>query len=416
MKRSHKIMLYKLSCLLFALVLMFLPHRGQPYSDIRVLATVLGVDGGEGNVSVSAQLAVPVAQNGDGKASTVARATGGSLPEALENLEIGLGRRIDYGHLSTVAIGEGALIDDIYNYMSYLLSSGKMGPGAFLVYCSKSQAGDFIEEAQQMGESSDAELANFISYSKRANHVATTTALKFLQTLNSSSHAATMPCVQLEDEDEKSNSGSGEQSGQSGGGQGGSQQQDEQSSSGSSGQSGQSGGGENKKKKLVAVDAVAAFGGDIKAATILDELTTRGVVWQDPNSDFGLVELRDVLIDGEEVPSVSARLTGKKVSRSAKIENGENVLSYKIKIKLRLDDSRICGNPLFYDKWKNALEEEFGSVVQSNLMRSVEVSKEMNLDFLGIRESFRKYCRKGYDNFELSSVVVNTDISVTIQT
>ena len=125
MTRRRRILVYKLFCILFGLVLLCLPYRGMPYSDLRVVATVLGIDGGVGEVSVAAQLAVPVAQNGDGKASTVATAKGGSISEALENLEIGLGRRVDYGHLSTVAIGEGMTLEDVTEHVSYLMSSGK---------------------------------------------------------------------------------------------------------------------------------------------------------------------------------------------------------------------------------------------------------------------------------------------------
>lgn len=121
MKRSKKILIYKLCCVAFAAVLLFVPQQGTPYSDIRVLATVLGVDGGDGNVTVAAQLAIPVAQGSDGKASTVAKATGGSIGEALENLELGLGRRVDYGHLSTVAIGKEMLLTDLQTFTGYLL-------------------------------------------------------------------------------------------------------------------------------------------------------------------------------------------------------------------------------------------------------------------------------------------------------
>ena len=401
MTRKKRILVYKLSCIVFALVLLFLPYRGMPYADLRVVATVLGIDGGIGKVSIAAQLAVPVAQNGDGKASTVAKAEGGSISEALENLEIGLGRRVDYGHLSTVVIGDGALLSDIVEHTSYLMSSGKIGPGAYLVYCNNGSAVNFIEDAQQMGESSDAELGSLISYSKSGNHVATTTALRFLQTLNSSSHAAIMPCVQLED-------GSSSDTQTTAGGQSGGQ-------SGAGNKSGGSGGG-TEQKKLVAVDTVAVFGGDSKGAVMLDAYITKGIVWQDKNSDFGLVELRNVLIDGEEVPSLSTRITKKKVSRSVKVENGENVLTYKIKMRLRLDDSRICGNPLFYDKWKNALEREFESVIKNNLLSAVTYSKEINIDFLGLREMFRKFCRKGYETFDLSTVAVNVDARVQIQT
>ncbi|MDE7395313.1 MAG: hypothetical protein K2M95_04260, partial [Clostridiales bacterium] len=60
MKRDNRIRIYKIGCLLFAALLLLLPQRTVPYSDVRVLATVLGVDEENGQVTVSAQLAVPV--------------------------------------------------------------------------------------------------------------------------------------------------------------------------------------------------------------------------------------------------------------------------------------------------------------------------------------------------------------------
>ncbi len=468
MKRSKKILIYKLSCFLFAIVLLLLPQRALPQSDIQVLATVLGIDGTGGNVTVAAQLAVPVAQSGDGKASTVAKATGGSISEALENLEIGMGRRVNFGHLSTVAAGKGMLLSDIKEFVSYLMSSGKVGPGAYLVYCSHSTASEFIEQAQKMGESSDAELGNFIAYNKSGNHVTTATALKFLQTLHSTSGAACLPCVQLEDENsesnpgdssvgegrggaasEKSQSGAGglptesekkqeeqksEEAEKSGRSEGESESESQaKSESGGNSENGsqQEGGGSGKssdgkksgketgtaeKKKLVAADSIAVYGGDREEPTVLNALATRGVVWQDTHSNYGLVELRNVLIDGQTVPSVAARLSGKSVKKSAKIVKGENVLTYKIKVKLKLDDSHICANPGFFGLLKDKLEEEFESVIRNNLAFAVQTSKETGIDFLGIREWFHKFCRKGAENFDLSSVIVNIETKVIIQT
>ncbi len=469
MKRSKKILIYKICCVAFGAILLFVPQRGTPYADIRVLATVLGVDGTDGNVTVSAQLAVPVAQGSDGKASTVAKATGGSIGEALENLEIGLGRRIDFGHLSTVAIGQDVLLQDLRLFTGYLMSSGKAGPGTYLVHCPQSTAADFLNGAQDMGESSDAELDSFIAFSKNGNHVSTTTLLRFLQALNSTSHATYLPCVALENEsaqnsgvtgagegngmkneqrqeindrqqeqsaekegqenkqqgnkqqdkqvqNEKQEEGKqqekGSSGGQSKGGEKGGQSQNDQKQSG-----GQSGGQDgHQKKRLVAANQVAVYGGETPEALVLDPMVTRGVVWQDKHSDFGLVELRNMQMNGTDIASVSARLMGKKVRVSADVKNGENVLNYTIKLKLRLDDSQICGNPLFYTQWKNALEKAYESEVRENVLRTVQACKEHNVDFLGFREYFHKFSKKRFKSFDLSTLVVHVHVKADIIT
>ena len=449
MKHSKKILIYKIVCFTFAFLLLLIPARHFSHTEIRILAIVLGIDGSAGDVTVSAQLAVPVAQNGDGQASTVAKANGGSLGEALENLQIGLGRRIDYGHLSTVVIGKGTKLPDVKDFISHLLSSDTVGPGAYLCYSNATPAYEFISEAQNLGESSDAELGNFITFSRSDNHVTTTTALKFLQTLHSSSGSAFMPCVKLNSGDEegggvgKGRGGMGSedtalrqqtdtntptpeqqkeleqqkedrQSGEESGEQGKNSKQGEQGEEG--GESGEQGGGQEqiKKAKLVASENLAVYGGS-DDPIILSSLVTRGVVLVDKHSDYGLFELRNVLIDGQTVSSVSALLDGKSVRKSVKRINDENILTYKVHLKLRLTDSRICDNPHFYDKLKNALISDYESVIKNNILLAVEYSKQSGVDYLGLRDSFRKFCRKGFENFDLSTVTVNVVPKVTIK-
>lgn len=444
MQRSKKILLYKLCCALFAVVLLLVPHQRVPYSDLRVLVTVLGVDGNCGQVSVAAQLAVPVAQKSDAPGGTVAKAAGGSLSEALENLEIGLGRKMDYGHLCTVAIGQDVDIRALKEFTGYLLSSGKAGPGTYLVHCAENSAADFIDDIQTMGDSSDVELGSYVLFSKNGNHVSTTTLLRFLQTLNSTSNASFLPCVKLEDENKQPETGTGsgseqksasqqdkdsdkkeqsskqkedpskqeESGGQSEKSQGGNGGEEQDESGG--GQQGP-GGGQNGKKLLVA-DKIAVFGGDSDTAVLLDKLTAKGIVWQDEHSDFGLVELRNVRLDGADIPSVSARLTSKKVKVTAKMHGGEHVVTYRIKFKLRLDDAQICGNPAFYTKWKKAFESAFENSVQNSILRTVAASKESNIDFLGLREYFHKFCQKGFASFDLQNVIVRVKAEATIQT
>lgn len=449
MKHGKKILIYKIVCFAFAFLLLLIPARHFSHTEIRILAIVLGIDGNAGDVTVSAQLAVPVAQNGDGKASTVAKANGGSLGEALENLQIGLGRRIDYGHLSTVVIGKDTKLPDLKDFISHLLSSDTVGPGAYLAYSDATPAYEFIAEAQNLGESSDAELGNFITFSRSDNHVTTTTALKFLQTLHSSSGAAFMPCVKVSSGDDgggvgKGRGGSGSEdtalkqqndtnditpeqekelqeqkeekqqsSDEQSGGDGKKNEQGEESGgeSGSGGGSGE----QMQKAKLVSSESLAVYGGNGEEPMILSSLVTRGVVLIDKYSDYGLFELRNVLIDGQTVASVSALLDGKTVRKSVRRVGEENILTYKVHLKLRLTDSRICDNPHFYDKLKNALVKDFESVIKNNILSAVDYSKQSGVDYLGIRDIFRKFCRKGFENFDLGSVTVNVNAKVTIK-
>ena len=148
----------------------------------------------------------------------------------------------------------------------------------------------------------------------------------------------------------------------------------------------------------------------------MDNVVTRGLVWQDGNSDFGIIELRNVVLEGQTFPSITARIIGKNVRKTAKVRDGYNVLTYNIKLKVKLDDATVCANPLFYSGLKDTIAHEFESMIQSNLLYAAKVSKEEDVDFLQIREWFRKTCRRGYENFDLSAVEVEVVPSVTVKT
>ena len=412
MKRENRIRLYKIGCLLFAALLLLLPQRNVPYADLRVIATVLGVDDEGGRVTVSAQLAVPVASGSGGKASDVASASGDSLGEALEKMEIGIGRRIEYGHLSTVALGKEMGYKAAKSALSYLLASGKAGASAFLVFCPSTPASEFIEQAQELGDSSDAELRRYITYFKSENHVSTVNVLQFLQSLNAPSHTIFVPCVRLESDSSEENAQSGGEGGDQGGGQGGGESggQDAQSGDQSSGQ----GGGESgKRKKMVAADTVAVFGGGKDAPVILDERTTRGIVWQDGDSRFGLVELKNVLIDGQTEASVTARLTSKQVHAKLTHEGG-NACAYKIKVKLKLESMQVLGEQMVQARRKKALEREFERMIENSVQEAAAVSKERGLDFLELRTRFYHFCMKGFKTFDLSKTEVKVKAKVKI--
>lgn len=431
MRRDKKILIYKIGCVLFAAFLLLLPQRSVPYNNVRVLAIALGVDGSEGQITVTAQLAVPVSSGSDGKASAVAKASGNSVGEALESMEIGIGRRVDYGHLTTVALGKDADYSSAKNTVSYMLSSGKVGACAFLVFCPDATASEFISQAQSLGDSSDAELGQYVSYFKSSNQVSTVSVLQFLQSVRAASHAAFVPCVRLADEGGEQNGskqqgeqkqGDGQQSGQGGGKQqeGGEQQQEggnrqEEQKSGGQQESGGQGGksGESSEKKMLVADTVAVFGGESNAPSVLNVRATQGIAWQDEHSRFGLVELKDVVIDGQTEKSVTARLTGKRVH--AKLRHaGGNACVYHIKAKLRLESAQILGSRAAQRARKKALEREFERLIENNVLYAATVSKETGVDFLELRTRFHRYCSKGYRTFDLATTAVEVKAKVEI--
>ncbi|MDE7395094.1 MAG: Ger(x)C family spore germination C-terminal domain-containing protein, partial [Clostridiales bacterium] len=143
------------------------------------------------------------------------------------------------------------------------------------------------------------------------------------------------------------------------------------------------------------------------APVVLDERTTTGIVWQDEDSRFGLVELKNITLDGQTEVSVTARLTSKKVKTKLSHKNG-NTCAYKIKVKLRLESMQVLGTQIAQSERKKALEREFERMIENSVMYAAAVSKERGIDFLELRSRFHRFCTKGYKTFDLKS----TDVSV----
>ena len=92
------------------------------------------------------------------------------------------------------------------------------------------------------------------------------------------------------------------------------------------------------------------------------------------------------------------------------------MLTYKVKAKIRLEDLQVLGKRVRDKELKKSIEQQFETLICSSIKLAVKESKESGVDFLGIKDTFYRFCSKGHKNFDLKTVTVNVEASVILQT
>lgn len=410
--KPKRLLLYKIIAVLFAAFLFLMPDNinAMPDMDMRVLVTTLGLDEAAGQIQTVAQIIVPVAGGGSTGNNQVADGKGKSVSEALNNLSLGLGRKAELGQCGMVIIGNKiAASDNLLDALTYLMSSGIVSPGASLVYCDGQEVNEFMQNANELGEKTGAGLNNFIMYSKEGTHVSTLTLLEFLSNLSAESAATYIPCVTIEQGQQKEGGGGKEPSSDG-----------EQSSGGEQGSGAQ--GGAQPKAKIRSADTVGVFK-DGKLVTVLAGYQTRGITWVDRNSKDGLVHLDSFDFNGEDYGAVPAQLKHKRLQTKVHFENGLPVFTFRLKAYLQLEDKHILDSkPGNKKDIQAALADAFANKIMNEIDKSVEASKLLGADYLQLKTQFHRMRLKELRQYEqrddadfLSDVTVRYDIHCRVK-
>ncbi len=389
MKKKKLLNIYLLLSVAFILVLVVMPRKitAMPEIETKLLLTAIGIDREGEEYTLSATDVMPAeSQDGTLKKLSVS-ASGKSVSDCFNALSIKTGKKLELGLCGLVLLGNSFETQCVLPDLKYLLSSGKIIPGAYLAYCPSSNAKEILEKANKLSSASSNGLATLLEHSELGNSVALTTLLEFLSDSASVTESAYMPCIEIADK--KGSKGEGENDKE-----------------------------EKKETEIKNLGEIALF----KNGTMVEKLSedeVKGLCWLDKNSVRGHVSLEKFTFDGEDRGSLYATLMDKSVSISAKKSN-----LWKVKIKitatLNLEDRHI----LTIINEKNASEEriskevreQFKQKVISDIERYVAVTKEYDCDAMGITEViYRKNAKKYRKNAQASSVYQNTEIEYAIK-
>ncbi|MBQ8882046.1 MAG: hypothetical protein IJY70_01460, partial [Clostridia bacterium] len=301
-RKLKRLRVYSIMAFVFALVLALMPKSisGLPEIDNKLLITVIALDKSNDKIKVTGTAIMP----GESQTPSVERATvsadGQSVAEALDGISVKMGKPVELGLCGAVIVGSGFESESVIPHLNYLVGSGKIIPGAYLLHSPEKSGEEIIKLNNKLSKASSNGISKVIEFNAVSNNVPTTTILRFLSYSAGKSKSAYLPCIKFSDESKTSGSesGSGRESG------------------------GESSGSGEQDSEVKTLDTVALYKDGMRRK-ILSKDETKGYVWTDIRSTLGLVNLDEITVKGEKFYNIPCQLLRKKFDIKCGFDKGE---------------------------------------------------------------------------------------------
>ncbi len=388
MSKPWKIRAYKLLAVLFVLFAFFqsLVFSNTPQIDMRAVVTVLGIDSVPGGrFKTSAHILVPVAAGETKSSQDLIESEGSSLAEAIDNLSVTNGTKVEISQCGMVIFGKTLSEKDVLEHVKMLMSDGRVSAGVVLISADKLEARDFLEKHSKMSDESSTNVNSFISFFENSLYMPTLTMIRFLANSTTESRSSFLPCIELKEN----------------------MSEDTGSSGGSGGEGGGSSGGESapvSKTKIESISTIVIFR-DGKRVGILDNVETSGLSWTDKRSKRGFIQLDKFEEFGREYQNIAGKVSSKKASMKYLFKDGKPVLKVKVRAKIGLLDHQMFTYDL--DKAKlsdikvvNMLDRRMSDKIQSEIDAAINAVKRLDSDFMRLRYNFFRMKNKEMTKYE----------------
>lgn len=409
--KVKRLRVYSIIVFAFMLVLVLMPRQsaGMPEIENKLLITTMGIDKTANGYCVSAVVVMPQETHGGSVSKIEADAEGSSISEALEQISIKMGKPLELGLCGLVIVGDTFGEESIKPHLSYLLASGKIIPGAFLVAATDGmEAKKAIELANKLSDATSNVLSKLIEYNAVGSNLPVVSMLRFLSETNRKGESSFMPCLEIGEGDAEQGSEKGG-SGEDGGGE---------SSGGSS-----SGTGSGNKSEIKSLGKIAVYKAGVRTA-IADEEITRGYTWSDRKSTLGLITLDDLTVGDVGCGEIHCQMLAKKYSIETSLDGAPHA-TVKVKTKLALEERSKLGELVREGKVtereiETALRSGFEEKIKSEIFAAVEFMRNGGNDAFGFEDDiYRKHYRDyaAYEQKEniLSDIKVDFEVKIAIE-
>lgn len=373
------------AALVVALVLMPKQTSGMPEIENKLLITTLGIDRTADGYSASAVVVMPQDARGGTVSKIEADSRGDSLADALERMSVKMGKPLELGLCGLVIIGDDFGSESVTPQLGYLLSSGKIIPGAYLVSATGGKtAKEVIELANKLSDATSNVLGKLIEYNATSSNVPAVSLLRFLGESNRRGGASFMPCLEIGESENEAQKGDSSGGGESSGGSG-------------------SDTGTGKKSEIKSLGRIAFFRDGVKITEASEEIT-RGYTWSDGRSTLGLVTLKDFTVGGENCGDVYCRLLDKKYALKTEIK-GSPKATMDVKVKLALEERSRLGelirkNATTEKEIDERLREEVERKITGEILAAVEYTRSIGCDAFGFEDDAYRTAYRDYASHE----------------
>ncbi|MGN0806438.1 MAG: Ger(x)C family spore germination C-terminal domain-containing protein [Candidatus Coproplasma sp.] len=348
--------------------------------DLRKTSVIIGVGidfEEDETMTLTAQLAVPMpAENGENTQFTVVKGRGGSVAEALNDVNVKTGFYPKLVFCKLIVIGESCFDKDVNSQLNYFFSNEYSGLTPKIAAC-KGSAGELFSMQLPYGDSVTDSVDRLLSdEAQKSANVSTVNLNDFGQGYYSKSRASYMPYVEVSGGE--SEGGEGESEGQDDSGQGGSQDNSQ----------GQKSGGEN----------IEFFCGK---TAVFDNGVLAGILSKEQAFAFNLLngDIRRTYVacgEGEGAKAISIRDC--KGDISLKVEKGVPVLTLSFSAAAKVQDDKTKSDK---QRGENQTPQEVLSLGEKTIKGYMEdlyaYTDSIHCDVLGAQDLLYKKQNKYYE-------------------
>ncbi len=404
--KERLLRIYKILIALFAVVLVLLPRSvtSMPEIETKLLLTVLGLDKTENGYRVTATAVMPAESQNGATTRTDVESEEVSVSAALEKLSLKMGKRLELGLCGVVVVGDTFGDESLLPHLKYLLSSGKIIPGAYLIFADGMPAKKAIEMTNALSEASSNGLSTLVEHNALNTHMSTITLLKFLSDTASVTNCAYMPILEIgvkEQEFEGSDDGG--------------------SGEGSKNASGEGSGAQTGTAEIEQINRIAIYKNGVKTGGF-DPVETRGYDWTDKNNTQGLVTVKNFTAGGIEAGEVYCQLIDKRVNIDVSFEDGVPTAKVRIDALMKFEERYKLSDMNKYGgvsekELSERMKAQFSEKIASNILSAVEAMKRLDADVSGFTDRLYRFRTKDYNAYEnkesmLADLVVVPEINV----
>lgn len=405
--KERLLRVYKVLIVLFVIVLVLLPRSvtSMPEIETKLLLTVIGLDKTENGYRVTATAVMPAESQDGATTRTDVESEEVSVSAALEKLSLKMGKRLELGLCGVVVVGDTFGDESLLPHLKYLLSSGKIIPGAYLIFADGMPAKKAIEMSNALSEASSNGLSTLVEHNALNTHMSTITLLKFLSDTASVTNCAYMPILEIGEKEQAF--GGSDDSGSSEG---------SQSGSGEGRGSRQSGTAEIEQ-----INRIAIYKNGVKIGGF-DPVETRGYDWTDKSNTQGLVTVKNFTAGGIEAGEVYCQLIDKRVSIDVGFDGDVPTAKVKIDALMKFEERYKLSDLNKYagvseKELGERMKEQFAEKIKSNIDSAVQAMKRLDADVSGFTDRLYRFRNNEYDACEnketlLQNLVVTTEVNV----
>ena len=380
----NKALKYKIVvwCVVLFLVIL-MPQGIYKQSQIKQISIVsgLGIDKHVDEIEVSVSILVPEPSANYAPKQMVTSSTGKNLAEAINSIEIKIGKELGLAHCYIIILGDDFLSDDITKHLDYLMRSNIMGNNSAVLHTDK-KAKEILETNSKMSAKNINNLQDIAKFNQMHYNSSNTSLIGLFNDYLSSTHCSVIGSITLEDD----NSGQGEKTASGG---------DENSKENKSSQ-------ENSQSEKTITnkgDAIVIKNG--KKLLTLNKEEIGYFSWLDKKSQMGYLTIENFFDETLKDAKITLKLKHEKASFNPRIQQNCPVLEINIFFECFVENIQDKNSIASVHKYM--LTEEFQNKVKekicSEINKSIKILKEHNFDIIDAYNIFNNKLGKKWKNY-----------------